>query len=84
MENQEMFSLYEYLGKAAGTELGKAVAQAASKAKISITTQVVSNPKYTGTVMKYPKSFLDEYFGKQKQQNKIDWTVTPDDDILPF
>jgi hypothetical protein len=84
MENQETLSLYEYLGYAAGGELGKQVNEAAKKAKISVTTQEVSNPKYTGTVMKYPKYFLDEYFDKQKQQTKIDWTVTPDDDELPF
>jgi hypothetical protein len=55
-------SLYEYLGRAAGSELGKKVAAAASAKKVKLTTQEVSNPKYSGTVMMYPVSFLDEYF----------------------
>jgi hypothetical protein len=57
-----MMSLYEYLGKAAGSELGKKVADAAKIAKVSIATREVSNAKYTGAIMIYPKSFLDSYF----------------------
>jgi hypothetical protein len=68
----EYLSLYDYLGRAAGGELGKAVADAASKAKVGFQTKEVSNPRYTGTVMMYPKFFLDEYF-------KTDQT-----DDLPF
>jgi hypothetical protein len=63
MENNEMKSLYEYLGKAAGPELGKAVAQAATRAGVKIDSQEVSNPKYVGSILKYPISFLNEYFG---------------------
>ena len=59
----EYKSLYEYLGHAAGPELGKAVATAAGKQKINITSHEVSNTKYTGTILKYPVSFLNEYFG---------------------
>lgn len=59
----EMLSLYEYLGKAAGSELGKAVATAATKARVQIDSHEVSNAKYTGKILKYPKSFLDSYFG---------------------
>ena len=60
----EYKSLYEYLGHAAGPELGKAVAAAAGKQGINITSHAVSNPKYTGTILKYPVSFLNEYFGR--------------------
>lgn len=66
--NTEMMSLYEYLGKAAGSELGKAVAAAAVKAQVPMQTQEVSNSKYTGKVLMYPKTFLDNYFKENKKQ----------------
>jgi hypothetical protein len=67
MEKQQpyMMSLYEYLGKAAGQELGKLVADTATKLKETIKQQDVSNPKYTGKVMLYRREFLDEYFGNK-------------------
>jgi hypothetical protein len=58
----EMISLYEYLGRAAGSELGKSVYKAAYLEKIPVETQEISNPKYTGKVLRYPKNFLDNYF----------------------
>jgi hypothetical protein len=85
MEDQEMLSLYEYLGKAAGPDLGKKVYDAAKDAKINTTTQKVSNPKYTGKVVKYPKLFLDEYFSKQTpSQNIVNKIIIFDDNELPF
>lgn len=71
MENQ-MLSLYDYLGKAAGRELGSQVYKAASIQKIKVTEKQVANPAYSGKVLMYPKSFLDDYF-----------QVKPVDD-LPF
>lgn len=65
MEN-EMMSLYDFLGRAAGGELGKQVAEAAAKAKVGFELKEVSNPKYKGSVMMYPKSFLTEYFNNQQ------------------
>jgi hypothetical protein len=64
MENQ-MMSLYDFLGHPAGGELGKQVAEAAAQAKVGFKTKEVSNPKYTGPVMMYPKFFLDQYFNQQ-------------------
>ena len=61
MENQ-MLSLYDYLGKAAGRELGTQVYKAANVQKIKITEKQVSNPAYSGKILMYPKSFLDSYF----------------------
>jgi len=61
----EMKSLYEYLGKAAGSELGKQVATAAGKAKVKITSHYVETPKYKGEILKYPVEFLNEYFGNK-------------------
>ena len=60
-----MMSLYEYLGRAAGSELGKEVAEVAVKLRETIKEHEVSNPKYTGKVKLYRREFLDEYFGKK-------------------
>ena len=59
-----MVSLYDYLGHAAGPELGQQVAYAAAKAGVETETRQVSNSRYKGPVMLYPKMFLDLYFKK--------------------
>jgi len=61
-KNMEMMSLYDYLGHAAGPELGQQVATAARKAGVKGEMREVSNPKYRGPVMLWPKAFLDLYF----------------------
>ena len=66
---EEMLSLYDYLGKAAGRELGTQVYKAASIQKIKITEKQVSNPVYSGKILMYPKSFLDSYFNPQPVNN---------------
>jgi hypothetical protein len=67
MEAQKpyMMSLYEYLGRAAGSELGKEVAEVAVRLRETIQEQDVSNPKYNGKVKLYRREFLDEYFKKK-------------------
>ena len=60
--NMEKVSLYDYLGHAAGADLGQQVAYAAAKAGVITETRQVSNPVYKGPVMLYPRSFLDLYF----------------------
>ena len=62
-----MMSLYDYLGHAAGPNLGKAVASSAAKQKIKMETRDVANKKYTGPVVLYPKYFLDSYFNKTQE-----------------
>ncbi len=64
-----MMSLYDYLGRAAGPELGQQVAQAAARKKIKFSTRYVEQGGYKGDVMLYPKSFLDEYFGGGVDKN---------------
>jgi hypothetical protein len=59
---EQYLSLYDYLNKPAGPDLGKAVAEHAKKSKIKSITKEISNPKYTGKILMYPKSFLDGYF----------------------
>ncbi len=58
----EYLSLYDFLGKPSGKELGGQVAQAAYRAGIKPQNREISNPKYTGTVHLYPRDFLDSYF----------------------
>jgi len=65
VQKPHMMSLYEYLGRAAGSELGKQVAEVAVKLRETIQEQEVSNPKYAGKVKLYRREFLDEYFGKK-------------------
>jgi len=64
VNNQEMASLYEYLGHAAGPDLGKAVAEAAVAAKVPIDTHLVETRTYKGPILRYPVTFLREYFAK--------------------
>ena len=61
-----MMSLYDYLGHAAGTQLGEQVAKKATSMGVKIDTREVSNPKYTGNVMLYPKSLIQEFFSNKK------------------
>jgi hypothetical protein len=85
----EYLSLYDYLGRAAGNDLGKEVAAAASKAGIKLQTREVSNPKFTGTVLLYPRDFLELYFREpdnihaEDLPGGFDWNGNDDDD-LPF
>jgi hypothetical protein len=73
MPENKMLSLYDYLGYAAGKELGEQVAKYAKIRKAKCDTRYVSNPKYTGDVMLYTKEFLDEYF-QAKQVFEEDYT----------
>ena len=76
-----MLSLYDYLGYAAGSILGKEVAEAAEKSNVKFELREISNPKYTGKVMLYPENFLKEFFAS-KQSYAL--SSTSEDDELPF
>jgi hypothetical protein len=67
MEQGELISLYDYLGHAAGAELGKQVATAATRAKEKFGKRTISNTRYKGEVLLYRKAFLKEYFQTQQQ-----------------
>ena len=58
----KMLSLYDYLGKAAGRELGKQVAELAASMGVKTQVKSVTNPKYSGEVYMYPETFLELYF----------------------
>lgn len=61
---KEMLSLYDYLKKAAGAELGREVAKAAKDEGIRIDARYVTTKSYKGDILLYPKQWLDEYFSK--------------------
>ena len=69
MKETQFISLFDYLGKAAGSELGREVAYAASVENIPYTIKEVRNTVYSGKIMMYPKTFLDKFF-KQKTMKK--------------
>ena len=57
-----MVSLYDYLGKAAGAELGAKVNTYATIRKQKFEQRDVKNSAYTGKVFLYSEESLDEYF----------------------
>ena len=61
-QNSVYLSLYDYLGRAAGQELGAEVSKAAVERKIEFKQRHISNPSYHGNVHLYPVEFLNEYF----------------------
>jgi hypothetical protein len=67
--SEKMLSLYDYLGRAAGSVLGKQVATCATKKKVKHETRFVTNPKYTGEIMLYPETFLKFYFGSRANRS---------------
>jgi len=59
----EKVSLYDYLGHAAGSDLGQQVATAAGKAGVMTETRRLNHKGWKDKdVNLYPKSFLDLYF----------------------
>jgi len=86
----EYLSLYDYLGKPAGPGLGKEVYEAARTQGVKAQSREISNPKFTGKVLLYPKDFLDSYFREpypihmEDLPKGHDWTGNIDDDDLPF
>ena len=72
-----MLSLYDYLGRPAGSALGKQVFEFAKIVGAKVSTKKVSNSPYKdGTIMTYEKSFLVMFFKakevfENRAQNKI-------------
>ena len=78
----EYYSLYEYLGYAAGPKLGKEVNTTSKRTKQPIVKQYIEQGDYKGNVFCYTKEFLDEYFHVKQQINKYPEPETEED--LPF
>ena len=71
-ENQqtELISLYDYLGKAAGRELGGKVYQFANIIGAKTGTKTVSHSPYQkGRIMTYERHFLDQFFNAESLFN---------------
>ena len=90
-----MKSLFDYLGRAAGKQLGLEVAIYARQQKIQIETRQITNPVYSGTVNLYNEDFLLSFFNnpnyskiikedEEWYQNKIKNKVKKTEDNLPF
>ena len=62
----EMYSLYDYLGHAAGKKLGEQVAAYAKLRKARYGTKEVNHMGYSGIVQTYTKASLDECFNAKK------------------
>ena len=71
MDKQELVSLFDYLGHAAGADLGKQVYDTAYKLKEKVDSRIVDTKTYKGKIMLYRRGFLDEYFKKQKDKVTI-------------
>lgn len=82
MHTDEMMSLYDYLKKPAGAELGKQVEAAARLQGIHSTYKEVSTRNYNGKVRMYPKSFLEQYFNSGPKSATDILYNEPDDLIL--
>lgn len=85
-KDETMLSLFDYLGIAAGRELGKRVYSTAAQFGIEIGVRKVINLNYSGNVHLYPKYFLDFYFiNYQHWEKRIAESKTKVEDIiLPF
>lgn len=59
-------SLFDYLGKAAGTQLGAEVWTVAYGGKVPILSRFIKTKTYKGKVNLYPLDFLEDYFKYKK------------------
>ena len=71
-ENMDMISLYDYLGHAAGPDLGKKVASAAARAGVKHEIREVNHRGWNGPIMLYPRTFLDNFFGGGLGEGRAD------------
>jgi hypothetical protein len=61
-----MMSLFDYLGRPAGGDLGRQVYNKAVEKGVPTSIRQVSNKKYTGKIILYPRYFLEQYFSVNK------------------
>lgn len=78
---EEYQSLYEFRGYAASKKGdAKQVYEEAKRRGIEVKTQEVDVPTYKGSVMRYPKSFLQEYFSEPTEEPK-EWHTKVGKDV---
>tara|TARA_R110000822_G_scaffold298443_1_gene421151 strand:+ start:581 stop:829 length:249 start_codon:yes stop_codon:yes gene_type:complete len=61
-KQDDYLSLYDYLGRAAGPSTGESVKKYADENGVPFSTKQINNGGYKGTILTYPKSFLELYF----------------------
>ena len=64
-------SLFDYLGKPAGKEVGGRVNERAREFGITCLKRFVRNKKYVGKVNLYPEAFLEYYFNNLNNMDAI-------------
>jgi hypothetical protein len=72
VDDSPFISLYDYLGYAAGAQLGKQVAQAAVRSKEKIEKKNVQTRTYSGEILMYRKEFLREFFNNRKEPIEVE------------
>ena len=75
----EYKSLFDFLGKAAGPQLGKEVAKAAALEGIPTQVKNVTNKQYKGEIKMYPIFWLEQYFGTEATSDTEILYNEPDD-----
>ena len=66
MSQEKYISLFDFLGKAAGNELGKQVHDYSKIKNIKPQIREVNTKTYKGKVMLYPENFIQEFFQIKK------------------
>jgi hypothetical protein len=64
-------SLFDYLGRPAGEELGGRVNARAREFGITSLKRFVRNKKYAGKVNLYPEAFLEYYFTNAERNTEV-------------
>lgn len=64
-------SLFDYLGKPAGKEVGGRVNERAREFGITCLKRFVRNKKYVGKVNLYPEAFLEYYFTNTERNTEV-------------
>ena len=80
-QTEEYQSLYDFRGYAASKKGdAKRVYEEAKRRGIEVKSRSVDIPTYKGSVMLYPKSFLQSYFNKSTEQSK-EWHTEVGKDV---
>jgi hypothetical protein len=70
----EYKSLFDYLGKPAGKELGLQIKKLADANGIQTMTKIVTNKNYSGNIRMYPVHWLNKVFSPKTIGNHISIT----------
>jgi hypothetical protein len=64
-------SLFDYLGKPAGKDVGARVNERAREFGVNVLKRFVRNKKYVGKVNLYPEAFLEYYFTNAERNTEV-------------